>query len=87
MLGGHPKHKMMHKGHYAIAAALSSIAISLRPAGAEVHATSGESKAGRFQLVSHGESVSIIDTTTGKTWQKCHKSDQGSTVWNESEPS
>jgi hypothetical protein len=71
-LAGHAKHKMSHKGHYAIAAAilLSGIAIALRPAGPEVNTTSGDSGAGRVQLVSHGASVLIIDTIGGKTWQK-----------------
>ena len=71
---------MTHKGHYAIAASILLTAIVL----AFTH--SGEAAdAGRFQLVSHGESVFVIDTATGRTWQKYHLSNQGPTAWAEVE--
>ncbi|NQU49743.1 MAG: hypothetical protein HQ519_13915 [Planctomycetes bacterium] len=76
---------MTHKGHYAIAAAilLLGIAIVFRPGGA---AKPDDFDAARYQLVSHGESIFVIDTVTGKTWQKYYKSDQGPTVWDERQP-
>lgn len=56
------------------------IAIAILIAGLAI-AYAVSSGGGRYQLVSHGSTLLVFDTVSGKTWQKFSMSSQGSTKW------
>ncbi|MCP5023976.1 MAG: hypothetical protein GY930_19695 [bacterium] len=59
---------------------LVAIAILIAGLAIAYAVSSGE---GRYQMVSHGSTLLVFDTASGKTWKKFCMSNYGSTEWEE----
>ncbi len=56
------------------------VAIAILIAGLAI-AYAVSSGGGRYQMVSHGSTLLVFDTASGKTWQKFSMSIPGNTEW------